>query len=495
MTRTILALDAGTTGVTGIIFDSDLYPRARAYREFPQGFPEPGRVEHRAEDILGALDEVVAELLADAAAADLCAIGLTNQRETIFALDRTSGEALRPGIVWQDRRTAARCAELRSGEHAASIRAKTGLVLDPYFSASKIEWMLREDPSLAARMQAGDVVFGTVDTLVLAHLCGNERYLTDPTNASRTMLFDLDARAFDSELCEVFGVAPSALAEVLDSTANFGTTLPARTGGRGLPVCGLAGDQQAALFGQGAFDPGGLKVTFGTGSFLLLNLGEQRRDSAGGLLTTLAVGRQGEAVYALEGSVFVCGAAVQWLRDGLGFFDDAAEVEALAREVEDTGGVYFVPAFAGLGAPYWDAEARGALLGLTRGTNRAHIARAALEGIAFQNAELIELLREESGLAIEAMQVDGGATRNELLLALQADLAGVRVLRGADVEATARGAAALAGLGAGVWEDPSQAAALSADTREFVPTLPDTERTERLAAWRQAVARVRTPQS
>ncbi len=491
MGKALLAIDAGTTGVSALLFDPDLRPLHRAYREFPQSFPRPGWVEHDARAILGTVDATLGECLAHPRARDALAIGITNQRETVFALERSTGRALSCGIVWQDRRTAERCDELRRAGRGEWIRRKTGLVLDPYFSATKIEWLLAEDPGLARRALAGEVVFGTVDTLILAHLTGV--LATDPTNASRTMLFDLERRAWDPELCALFGVRREWLPEVRGSTERFGTTRPEVTSGRSLPVHGMAGDQQAALFGQGCFDAGALKTTYGTGSFLLLNTGARRVDSSRGLLTTLAVGRRGEAVFALEGSVFVCGALVQWLRDQLGFFARAADVEPLARSVEDSAGVFVVPAFTGLGAPYWDAEARGAILGLTRGTTRAHLARAALEAIAFQNAELVECLRAESGLAIDSLLADGGAAANDLLLQIQADLAGLRVLRPANVAATARGAAALAGLGAGLWPDAGTAGAFRDGCASFEPELPEAERERRLGAWRRAVARVRGP--
>jgi glycerol kinase len=489
---TLLALDAGTTGVSAVLFDAELRPLVRAYREFAQRFPRPGWVEHEASAILGALDAVVAEALAHPRAAGVAALGLTNQRETVFALARSDGRALGPGIVWQDRRTEQRCAELRAAGHLARVRARTGLVLDPYFSATKAEWMLRNDQALAARARAGEVVFATVDTLILAHLSGGKTLATDVTNASRTLLFDIERRCWDAELCALFGLEPDWLPEVRGSSADFGSTDRARTAGRALPIHGVAGDQQAALFGQGCFDPGTLKATFGTGSFLLLNTGAERRDSAGGLLTTLAVGRRGEPVFALEGSVFVCGALVQWLRDQLGLVARARDIEALARSVPDTGGVTVVPAFAGLGAPYWDADARGAILGLTRGSSRAQIARAALEAMAFQNAELVELLRTESGLAVELLLADGGAAENDLLMQLQADLAGVRVRRPADLAATARGAAALAGLGLGLWSDPDQPAGSRDGSADFDAQLEVGERSQRLRAWKSAVERVRT---
>ena len=492
MDATLLALDAGTTGVSAVLFDAELRRLARAYREFPQRFPRPGWVEHEAAAILAAVDAVLAEVLAHPRAADAAALGITNQRETLFALERTSGRALLPGIVWQDRRTEARCEELRAAGHEERVRARTGLVLDPYFSATKLEWMLLNHPDVAARARAGEVVFATVDSLILAHLTRGKTLATDVTNASRTLLFDIGARRWDDELCALFGARPSWLVEVRGSAADFGQTDPGRTAGRALPIRGVAGDQQAALFGQGCFEAGSLKVTFGTGSFLLLNTGSERRSSPGGLLTTLAAGRRGEPVFALEGSVFVCGALVQWLRDQLGIIARAGEIEALARSVPDSGGVFVVPAFAGLGAPYWDAGARGAILGLTRGSSRAHVARAALESLAFQNAELIELLRAESGLAVDVLLADGGAAENDLLLQLQADLAGVCVRRPADLAATARGAAALAGLGVGLWSDPAQPAGLRDGSVDFQPGPPAKERKSRMAAWKRAVRRVRS---
>lgn len=492
MEDTLLALDAGTTGVSAVLFDAELRPIVRAYREFAQHFPQPGWVEHEARAILGALDVVLAEALAHPRAAGVVALGLTNQRETIFALERASTQALGPGIVWQDRRTENRCAELRASGHLERVRARTGLVLDPYFSATKAEWMLQNDPALAARARAGEVVFATVDALILAHLTRGATIATDPTNAARTLLFDIGTRRWDRELCALFGLEASWLPEVRGSTADFGHTHRSRTAGRSLPIRGVAGDQQAALFGQGCFDAGTLKVTFGTGSFLLLNTGAERRDSPGGLLTTLAVGRNGEPVFALEGSVFVSGALVQWLRDQLGLVARASDIEALARSVPDSGGVVVVPAFAGLGAPYWDAGARGAVLGLTRGSSRAHIARAALESLAFQNSELIELLRAESGLPVDVLLADGGAAENDLLLQLQADFAGVRVRRPGNLATTARGAAALAGLGVGLWSDPDQPAGMRDRSVDFDPTLPSKERKRRMADWKRAVRRVRT---
>ena len=489
MPRTLLAIDAGTTGVTTILFDEQLEPLARSSREFEQLFPEPGQVEHSAEAILEALDATLTEVLAGVQIAP-AGVGITNQRETVFALDLESGRALGTGIVWQDRRTAGRCAELEAAGHEDMYRSRTGLVLDPYFSGTKIEWLLSQRDTVAAGARAGRVRFCTVDALIVHHLTGGEQCATDPTNASRTLLYDIDARQWSADLGAPLGIDPDWLPPVLSSTANFGEAqLP---GGLRAPIHGIAGDQQAALFGQGCVAEGSFKNTYGTGCFLLLNTGERRVDSTSGLLTTLAVGPSGEPCYALEGSVFSGGLIVQWLRDGLGILDHAAESEALAREVPDSAGVFLVPAFAGLGAPYWDPDARAALLGLTRGTRRPHIARAALEAIALQCAEIVELLRADTGLAIDELLVDGGAAANDLLLSLQADAAGLTVVRPPQVEATARGAAALAGLGVGLWQDPGAVLAPAGEGDRFSPQLEGAGRDEWLARWKAAVARVRS---
>ena len=485
--RHLLAIDAGTTGVTAIVFDCDLRRVRGGYREFAQRFPAPGHVEHEAAAILGALDAALAEALAGFDGA-IAAVGVTNQRETVFPFHRSRREPLGPGLVWQDRRTAPRCSELRQAGHSALVQQRTGLVLDPYFSATKIEWLLRERAEVAAAARAGELVFGTVDTLVLQHLTRGAAWQTDVTNAARTLLYDIQQRAWSPELAALFGVALDTLPEVRPSIGSFGEAhLP---GGRRAPILGVAGDQQAALFGQGCWDAGTAKSTYGTGNFLVLNTGAERRTSESGLLTTLAVGRRGEPVYALEGSVFSCGVVIQWLRDELGFFEVSAASEALARSVPDSAGVTFVPAFTGLGAPYWDPDARGAILGLSRGSQRAHIVRAALDAIAFQCAEVVELLRADSGLPLATLLVDGGAAANDLLMQRQADLAGLTVRRPADIEATARGAAALAGVGAGLWADPGDAAAFRVGVQSFAPELAPSERSRELAAWRRAVQRV-----
>jgi len=496
MKQNLLGLDVGTTGVTACLFDSELRLQAKAYAEFPQRFPAPGWVEHDGPELLAAVDLALGELLDGVdAGAWPSAMGLTNQRETVFAMERASGRPIGRGIVWQDRRTEQRCRELREAGHAEWVRARTGLLLDPYFSATKIQWICEEDPSLRSRAEAGEVLFGTVDTLVLAHLTGGASLATDPTNASRTLLFDLEAGAWDAELCALFGTHITQLAEVRPSRSDFGLASSPAFGGRSLPILGVAGDQQAALFGQGCVVSGDLKCTLGTGAFLLLHTGTTRSHSKARLLSTVALGPGGEAQYALEGSIFVAGAAIQWLRDGLGVIDSARDVEALAASVPDSGGVHFVPAFAGLGAPHWDAGARGAILGLTRGTTRAHIARAALEAIAFQTTELIELLRAESGLSIDKLRADGGVASNDLCMQWLADLAGLSTLRAASIEATARGAAGLAGVGAGIWESPCEAAFFGDVVESFEPAISAQDRAARLGAWSSALDRIRSKES
>ncbi|MFT4541310.1 MAG: glycerol kinase [Planctomycetota bacterium] len=486
MTR-LLAIDAGTTGVTSILFNAELEPVARAYREFRQHFPRPGWVEHEAHEILAAVDATVKEACDGVSSID--AIGITNQRETVFAYDTIRKRAIGRGIVWQDRRTADRCEELRNSGEQARVRQHTGLVLDPYFSATKMEWMLREDPAVETAAREGSLRFLTVDALIVDHLTRGEVLATDRTNASRTMLFDIEKRVWSPEMCELFGVPIESLPEVRESTAAFG--LARLAGGLEAPIHGIAGDQQAALFGQGCFEAGSLKNTYGTGCFLLLNAGDERKD-IDGLLTTLAVGRDGRSVYAIEGSVFAAGLVVQWLRDQLGLIENAADSEVLARSVDSTEGVVCVPAFTGLGAPYWDANARAALMGMTRGTGKAHIVRAALDSIAFQCTELIELLRKETGLKLERLRVDGGASANGYLMQRQADLAKLAIERPVEVEATARGAASLAGLGVGIWPDPGDVSVGRSGRMRYVASLDEERRTAELAGWRAAVARVRT---
>ena len=489
----VLAIDAGTTGVRTFAVGDDGRPRFSAYREFPQHFPQPGWVEHDAGDIWSVTVATLAEVAAHAReeGETIAAIGITNQRETVVAWDRTSGKPLARAIVWQDRRTAPRCDALRDAGHEPVIRARTGLVLDPYFSATKMEWLLR-DGGLAA---GADLMFGTVDTWLLWNLTGGVDggvHATDPSNASRTMLWDIGRHDWSDDLRELFGVPASALPSVLPSSGRFGMTVPERAAGLHVPVSGIAGDQQAALFGQACVAPGMTKNTYGTGSFVLTNIGTAMPQPTEGLLTTVAwkLGKA-DVTYAMEGAIFVTGAAVQWLRDGLGIIENAAETGPLAESVTDTGGVYVVPAFTGLGAPWWDPYARGTIVGITRGTTSAHIARAVVEAMAFQTADVLEAIARASGTVPAEMRVDGGASVMDMLCRFQADIAGIPVRRAAVQETTALGAAFLAGLAEGVWGSPEEVNARWSADASFTPAMASDERARRLAEWRRAVERSR----
>jgi glycerol kinase len=494
----VLAIDQGTTGTTALLVDAAGRVRSRGYRELPQHFPRPGWVEHDGGGIWRTVQEAVAAALQQAAAdgAAVRAIGITNQRETTMVWDRATGEPVAPAIVWQDRRTAARCRELRASPDGAAIRRRTGLVVDPYFSATKLEWLLRHVPGLRSRARRGTLAFGTVDTWLLWKLTGGREHATDPTNASRTMLFDLTRRRWDDGLLDRFGVPQALLPEVRPSSGEFGRTAGAAPLPDGIPVAGIAGDQQAALFGHGCVAAGQAKNTYGTGCFLLLHTGSKPARSRSGLISTVACGPRGEPAYALEGSVFVAGAAIQWLRDGLGILLSAADSETLAALVPDSGGAVVVPAFAGLGAPYWRPEARGAILGLTRGTTRAHLARATLESLAFQSRDLIEAMGRDARAAgatrLRALRVDGGATANDLLMQYQADLLGMPVLRPRVTETTALGAALLAGLATGFWSGPGELDRARAVERRFEPRRPKAWRESEYARWRAAVKAVLT---
>jgi glycerol kinase len=486
----VLALDQGTTGSTALVVASDGRLLGRGYRELPQHYPAPGEVEHDAEDILRVTLEAARDALRQAGGGGgggvvPATIGITNQRETVCVWERGTGRPLHRAIVWQDRRTAPRCAQLAAQGKAALIRRRCGLVLDPYFSATKIEWLLEHVPGLERRMRAGEAVFGTVDAWLLFRLTNGRSFATDHTNASRTMLYDINRRAWDDDLLRLFGVAGNALPEIRPSSGTFGVCDGAYFGTE-IPITGMAGDQQAALFGQGCWTAGSAKNTYGTGAFLLLNTGGTRADSKRGLLTTVACGRRGEPVFALEGSVFIAGAAIQWLRDGLGLIRHAAETAQLARDVPDTGGVYFVPAFVGIGAPHWEPGARGTIVGLTRGTGRAHVARAALEAMAFSTLDVLEAMTADAKLSLRALQVDGGAAANDWLMQFQADLLGVPVARPDLLETTALGAAGLAGLGAGVWTSPEEFLAGRVFTR-FAPGSGGRAVRSRVPEWRRAV--------
>ena len=445
----VIAIDAGTTGVRSRAVFTDDRETVASYREFTQHYPQPGWVEHDAveiwEAVCATLDDVVAEVGIDTVAA----IGITNQRETVVAWNRRTGEPYGTAIVWQDRRTAARCDELTEAGHLDLVRRTTGLVLDPYFSGTKFEWLLRERDIPID----DELILGTIDSWLIWNLTGGEALVTDVTNASRTMLYDIVGRRWSPEMCELLGVPIDALPEVRPSSGRFGVTAPDRGVPAGIPISGVAGDQQAALFGQACFEPGMAKNTYGTGSFVLLNVGDECPPPTEGMLTTIAweLG-DGTVAYALEGAVFVTGAAIQWLRDGINIIDDAAETGPLAESVPDTGGVFVVPAFTGLGSPWWDPYARGAIFGITRGTTRAHITRAVVESIVFQVRDVVDAMCEASGTAITDLRVDGGASVMDFMLQLQADQLGVTVRRPVDQETTALGAAYLAGLAEGVWD-------------------------------------------
>ncbi|MGE5623827.1 MAG: glycerol kinase GlpK [Methanocella sp.] len=489
----VLGLDQGTTGSTAIAFDRSGRPVAKAYQEFTQHYPQPGWVEHNASELwevtLAVARRAAAQLPGGASA--LCAIGLTNQRETTVVWDRVSGQPVGPAIVWQCRRTAERCTALQADGLAGEIRAKTGLVLDPYFSATKLQWILDNAPGARTAAKAGRLLFGTIDSWLIWNLTGGKVHATDVTNASRTMLFNLNSLQWDDDLLSLFTVPPSVLPAVQPSGTVFGETVPGLLGEASVPIAGVLGDQQAAAFGQACFVPGRAKLTYGTGGFLLLPVGPRPVFSDRSLLTTVAWGLNGRVEYALEGSFFSAGSCIQWLRDGLGIIRTAAESEALAGEVEETGGVYFVPAFTGLGAPHWDMHARGTIVGLTRGTSRAHLVRAALEAIAYQARDVLTAMTAEAGRALTALRVDGGAAANNLLLQFQADLLRVPVERPYTVETTALGAAYLAGLTVGYWSGPEEIEANWRLDRTFLPERASSE-TERLyAGWQRAVERAK----
>ena len=490
----VIAVDAGTTGVRSFAVDEAGRPLGFSYRELTQHFPRPGWVEHDPIEIRDAVGATLAELARrlEAAGRTVAAVGITNQRETVVAWDRRTGRPHHRALVWQDRRTAARCDELRDQGLEPMVRRATGLVLDPYFSATKMEWLLTEGGVEAS----GDLALGTVDAWVAWNLTGGAGggvFVTDPGNASRTLVFDIGSLAWSDELCAIFGVPPGCLPEVRPSCGRLGLTVPGAAGGLAVPVAGIAGDQQAALFGQACFSPGMTKNTYGTGSFVLMNLGPSRPEPVEGLLTTVAwdLGPRGGVAYALEGAIFVTGAAIQWLRDCLGLIADAAETGPLAATVTDTEGVYLVPAFTGLGSPYWDPYARGALLGLSRGVGRAHLARAAVEAMAHQTREVVETMQAAGGITISELRADGGAAVMDVLCQFQADLLRVPVRRPVVAETTALGAAYLAGLAEDVWSSPGEVAAQWLCEAEFLPAMREAEGDRRQAAWRRAVERTR----
>jgi glycerol kinase len=489
--RYVLALDAGTTSSRAILFDEKGTPTTIAQREFRQIFPQPGWVEHDAKEILQTQREVAREAVRTAgiALADLMGVGITNQRETTIVWDRQSGEPIHNAIVWQDRRTAPQCEELKQVGAESLVRERTGLVVDPYFSGTKIAWLLDNIPGARARAERGELAFGTVDTWLVWHLTGNRTHVTDVSNASRTLLFNIHMNDWDEELLALLRVPRAILPDVHLSSHAFGM-IPKGLLGEPLVIGGIAGDQQAATFGQGCHRAGMAKNTYGTGCFMLLHTGDKVIRSESGLLSTSCAQTE-HREFALEGSVFVGGAVVQWLRDGLEFFASSSEVEKLAASVLDSGDVYLVPAFTGLGSPYWDPHARGAMIGLTRGTTRAHVARAALESIAFQSAELLEGMQKDSGQRLSELRVDGGAAANDLLMQFQADLLGVPVARPKVLETTALGAGYLAGLTVDLWKSREEVASHWQLDRRFEPSMSRDEAAARMARWREAVKRAR----
>ncbi|MEA2272519.1 MAG: glycerol kinase [Solirubrobacteraceae bacterium] len=486
----ILAIDQGTTGTTCLVFDEEMQVAGRAYREFTQHFPRPGWVEHDAAEIWEVTHGVAGEALADAGVrpGELDAIGMTNQRETVCTWDPATGEPLHHALVWQDRRTAARCDELRAAGHEDLVRRKTGLVLDPYFSATKIEWLLGNVDGLRDRADSGRAVFGTVDAWLAHNLVGEAA--TDPSNASRTLLFDIAGGTWDEELLDLFGIPAAALPPVKPSAGVFGQTSADAFHGHAVPLAGVAGDQQAALFGQACLDAGQGKNTYGTGSFVLVNLGNQVPPPPDGLLTTVAWGIGDRLLYALEGAIFVTGAAVQWLRDELKIIDVAADTERLAGSLESNDGVFFVPALTGLGSPHWDPYARGTIVGLTRGSGRAHLARATLEAIAYQTVDVVRAIESTTGERLEELKADGGGTANAWLMQFQADVLGTPVVVPDIFETTALGAAYLAGVGCGTWTLDLVRTSWR-EGRRYEPRMSEDERETLLARWHNALERAR----
>ena len=489
----ILAIDQGTTGTRVLLVDERGKAVARAYREISQQYPQPGWVEHDAEEIWRTVVECTEEVLSggEAARTPLAAIGITNQRETFVLWDRTSLRPVGNAIVWQCRRSADICRQLKEDGREPMVRDRTGLLLDPYFSGTKLKWLLDSDDDIRRRAAAGELAFGTIDTWLVARLTGGREHVTEPGNASRTLLFDIRSMRWDPELLDMLGVPAAILPEVRDSSGDFGRSDPTAFAGLDLPIAGIAGDQQAALFGQACFTPGMCKNTYGTGSFVLLNTGGDLRVSQHGMLGTVAWQLGGEVTYAVEGAIFVTGAALQWLRDGIGIIETAAEAGPIAAAHTDTGGVYLVPAFVGLGAPYWDPGARGLVSGLTRGTSREDLVRAAVESMAYQTADVLAAMAADA-IAPTEVRVDGGASVMDALLQLQADVARIPVVRSASAETTAIGASFLAGLAVGAWSGLDEVGRTWRESGRFSPAMPDEERDRRLSGWHDAVGRARS---
>ena len=488
--KAVLAIDQGTTGTTCLVLDEHCRILGRAYSEFQQYYPQPGWVEHDANEIwttsLRVAQAAVEQARINEPGLTLATIGITNQRETIVVWDRKTGEPVHRAIVWQDRRTAARCRQLKQQGKEEWVRARTGLVLDPYFSATKVEWLLEHVDGLRERAEEGDLALGTIDSWLVWKLTGGSRHVTDPTNASRTMLYNIDSLDWDDDLLKMFGVPRSMLPKVRPSSEVYGEAV-AEWFGEPVIVSGIAGDQQAALFGQGCVSTGQGKNTYGTGAFLLLHTGANRVASKSGLLTTVACGDRGQPAYALEGAIFIAGAAVQWLRDGLGVVESAGETEALAAQLATNEGVYFVPAFVGLGAPHWEPEARGTIVGLTRGSTRAHLARAALEAMAYGTSDVLRAMEQDAGVRAAKLAVDGGASQNDWLMQFQSDIIQLPVQRPQMVETTALGAAGLAGIAGGVWTTAEEFIGSRAEPDIFMPDISREERETLYDGWRRAI--------
>ncbi len=493
MPELIASIDAGTTGITVLVLDPDAEVRGRAYSEFTQSYPRPGWVEHDADEIFSTATSVLDAALTDAdiGPSDLAGIGITNQRETTVLWNRSTGTPIAPAIVWQCRRSADICERLKNEGLESELQARTGLVLDPYFSSSKIIWYFENIDGARKGAEAGDLAFGTIDTWLIWKLTGGDVHTTEPGNASRTMLFSLEDQAWDPWILEELDIPAALLPEVVPTSGRFGVTTPGVLGGASVPISGVAGDQQAALFGQACFSEGMAKNTYGTGSFLLMNTGERVPHSQHGLLATTAWNLGGVTSYASEGAIFVTGAAVQWMRDGLGVIGAAAETGPLAQSVADTGGTYLVPAFTGLGAPHWDPYARGAYLGITRGTTKAHLARAAVEAMAYQTRDVVDAMSADSGVGLSELRVDGGASVMDLLCQFQADQLGVPVRRPANLETTALGSAYLAGLAEGVWSSPQEIGAGWTAAAEFEPSASRDQADSLYDGWTKAVERTK----
>lgn len=495
----VLAIDQGTTGSTALVISRSGDILGRAYSEFPQYYPQPGWVEHDAWEIWQVSRRVMADAITDARLreGELVAIGITNQRETTVIWERKTGKPVYRAIVWQSRQSGTICERMREDGYESLFRERTGLLMDPYFSGTKIRWIFDRYPQLQQPAESGELAFGTIDSWLLWNLTGGASsagaiHATEPTNASRTLLYNIHEHCWDKELCRLLDVPMAMLPEVQASSSLFGETAALDGIPAGIPITGMAGDQQAALYGQGCWQPGQAKNTYGTGCFLLMNMGAKHPLSQHGLLTTICCDAYGHPAYALEGSVFIAGAAIQWLRDQMGLLKLAGESEAIAQKLDGNDGVYFVPAFTGLGAPHWDMDARGAILGLTRGTGQAHIVRAALESIAYQSRDIVDAMNKDSGIELTELRVDGGASRNNFLMQFQADLLGVPVYRPELVETTAMGSAFLAGLAVGLWSNPDELQGVRKSERKFQPAMAATRRDELHAEWLAAIARIRT---